>query len=78
LSRVANFGAYKSKMKNILMHKMLWYLVSLHLTRVIVEDSRVKVYCDAPILANAKSTHEYTNFAIPLLTLSQFQALAWD
>jgi hypothetical protein len=57
---------------------MLWYLVSLHLTRVIVEDSRVKAYCDAPILANAKSTHEYTNFAIPLLALSQFQALAWD
>jgi len=36
----------------------------------------VKVQCDGPILENTKFTHEYTNLAVPLLALSQFQALA--
>jgi hypothetical protein len=36
---------------------------------------QMKVQCGGPILPNTKFTHEYTNFAILLLTLSQFQAL---
>ncbi len=36
----------------------------------------VKVQRDGPILEKTKFTHEYTNLAIPLLALSQFQALA--
>jgi hypothetical protein len=35
----------------------------------------VKIPCGGPILANAKFTHEYINFGISLLILSQFQAL---
>ncbi len=27
----------------------------------------MKIWCNEPILANAKSIHEYTNFATPLL-----------
>jgi hypothetical protein len=37
--------------------------------------ARQQVWCDGPILANAKFTHEHTNFVIILLALSQFQTL---
>jgi hypothetical protein len=39
LSKVANFGTWKFNMKNILMHKMLWHLVSPDPTREIMEDN---------------------------------------
>jgi hypothetical protein len=32
------FGAWKIRMKNILMHKMLWHLVSPNLPREIMEE----------------------------------------
>jgi hypothetical protein len=32
-------------------------------------NKKVKVWCNQSILAKAKFTHEFTNFAIPLLTL---------
>jgi hypothetical protein len=41
LSGVANYGAWKFKMKNILMREMLWHLVSLDLERVFVEQDIV-------------------------------------
>jgi hypothetical protein len=37
----------------------------------------VKAWCGGQKVPNEKSTHEYTNFTIPFLDLSQlFQALA--
>ncbi len=38
LSKVANFGTWKFNMKNVLMHEMLWHLVSPDPTREIMED----------------------------------------
>ncbi len=37
LSRVANYGAWKFKMKNILIQEMLWHLISLDLKKAFVE-----------------------------------------
>lgn len=34
-----------------------------------------ETWYDGPILTNAKSIYEYTNFAIPLFVFSQFQVL---
>jgi hypothetical protein len=34
-----------------------------------------ETWCDGPILTNAKSTYEYTNFAILFFVFSQFQVL---
>ncbi len=38
---------------------------------------QMNVWCNEPLLVNAKFTHEHTKFAIPLLALSQFQTLAF-
>jgi hypothetical protein len=43
LSRVVNFGAWKFNMMNILMHEMLWHLVSSDPTREIMEDDSTVV-----------------------------------
>lgn len=37
LSRIANYGAWKFKMNNILIQELLWYLISLDLKRAFVE-----------------------------------------
>jgi hypothetical protein len=38
---VANYGAWKFKMKNVLMQKMLWHLVSLDPERAFMEQDVV-------------------------------------
>ncbi len=54
---------------------MLQKFGSMYYKHLFYECWQVKVWCSGPILAMVKSTHEYTNFVIPLLVPSQFQAL---
>lgn len=41
LSKIANYGAWKFRMKNILMQKMFWHLILPELKRSILEQDSV-------------------------------------